>query len=95
MILLDGKRLNDNDQSSINYSSIPIKNIERIEIIKGSGGVLYGDGAVGGAINIVTKTPSYKTKNITIEQTLGSYDSLETDVYAEYNNEDILSLIHI
>ena len=89
LILLDGKRLNDNDQSSINYSSIPIKNIERIEIIKGSGGVLYGDGAVGGAINIVTKTPSYKTKNITIEQTLGSYDSLETDVYAEYNNEDI------
>ena len=31
LILLDGKRINDNDQSTINFSSIPIKNIERIE----------------------------------------------------------------
>jgi iron complex outermembrane receptor protein len=89
LILLDGKRLNDNDQSTINFSAIPIENIERIEIIKSAGGVLYGDGAVGGAINIITKTPSYKTKKYLIEQTLGSYDSIETDVAAKYSNDKI------
>jgi len=89
LILLDGKRLNDNDQSTINFSAIPMKNIERIEIIKSAGGVLYGDGAVGGAINIITKTPSYKMKKYLIEQTVGSYDSIQTDVAAEYSNEKI------
>ena len=89
LILLDGKRLNDNDQSTINFSAIPMENIERIEIIKSAGGVLYGDGAVGGAINIITKTPSYKTKKYLIEQRVGSYDSIKTDVAAEYSNEKI------
>ena len=38
-------------------STIPLNSIERIEIIRGnSGAVLYGDNAVGGVINIVTKT---------------------------------------
>ena len=80
LILLDGKRLNDNDQSSINFSAIPMKNIERIEIIKSAGGVLYGDGAVGGVINIITKLAPYKTKKYSIEQTAGSYDSVTTDL---------------
>ena len=89
LILLDGKRLNDNDQSTINFSAIPMENIERIEIIKSAGGVLYGDGAVGGAINIITKTPSYKTKKYLIEQRAGSYDSIQTDAAVEYSNEKI------
>ena len=89
LILLDGKRLNDNDQSTINFSAIPMENIERIEIIKSAGGVLYGDGAVGGAINIITKTPSYKTKKYLIEQRVGSYDSTQTDAAIEYSNEKI------
>ena len=89
LILLDGKRLNDNDQSSVNFSAIPMKNIERIEVIKSAGGVLYGDGAVGGVINIITKLAPYKTKKYLIEQTVGSYDSVTTDLAAEYSNEKI------
>ena len=41
----------------VDLSTIPLDSIERIEIIRGnSGAVLYGDNAVGGVINIVTKT---------------------------------------
>src|SRR5215216_4560189 len=43
LILLDGRRLNDFDLSGVQWSAIPVSAIERIEIVRGSGSVLYGD----------------------------------------------------
>ncbi len=55
LILINGLRLNDIDMSNVSFSHIPIESIKRIEVIRGgSAGTLYGSGAVGGAINIVT-----------------------------------------
>jgi len=84
LILLDGRRLNDIDFSSIDYSAIPMQNIERIEIIRGGGGVLYGDGAVGGVINIITRTPEGQGYSSYAELTAGSYSHQE--VNAQLNN---------
>ena len=56
LILVDGRRYQDFDLQGFDFSSIPLNSIERIEITRGnSGAVLYGDGAIGGVINIVTK----------------------------------------
>lgn len=55
VITLNGRRLNNIDMSPQLLSSIPLESIEKIEIIKGSGSVEYGDGANAGAINIITK----------------------------------------
>ena len=55
LILLDGRRLNDIDLSAVDFAAIPLASIERIEIIRGGGSVLYGDGASGGVINIISK----------------------------------------
>ena len=77
LVLLDGRRVNEIDLSGVDWTQIPIEQIKRIEIVRGSGTVLYGDNAPGGVINIITKTPSEKW-TASAGTTLGSYG---------YNNE--------
>ncbi|MBN1614632.1 MAG: TonB-dependent receptor [Deltaproteobacteria bacterium] len=55
LVLLDGRRLNRPDMSSVNWLQIPLHNVERIEVVRGAGSVLYGDAAIGGVINVITK----------------------------------------
>lgn len=58
LVLVDGRRVNEIDLSGVDWTQIPLDEIERIEIVRGTGTVLYGDNAVGGVINLITKTPS-------------------------------------
>ncbi len=55
VVLIDGRRINEIDLSSVDWNTIPLENIERIEVVRGSQSVLYGDNAMAGAINIITK----------------------------------------
>lgn len=59
LILIDGKRLNKpgDGQVDLNTISIPLENIERIEILRGASSALYGSDAMGGVINIITRIP--------------------------------------
>ncbi len=58
LILVDGRRVNAIDLSGVDWLQIPLDQVERVEIVRGTGSVLYGDNAVGGVINIITKLPS-------------------------------------
>jgi iron complex outermembrane receptor protein len=53
-VLVDGIRINPIDSGNVDWSTIPIDSIERIEILQGGASVQYGNGAVGGVINIIT-----------------------------------------
>ncbi|WFR80717.1 TonB-dependent receptor [Janthinobacterium rivuli] len=57
VVVLDGVRLSENELADPLLTTIPIDSVERIEITRGGSSVLYGDGATGGIINIVTKRP--------------------------------------
>ncbi len=57
LILIDGRRLNNPDISSADFNGIQLDDIQQIEIIDGSAGVLFGEAAVGGVINIITRKP--------------------------------------
>ena len=48
IVMVDGIRMNSSDMSGVDFSTIPLEMIERIEIVRGAGSVLYGSGAVGG-----------------------------------------------
>ena len=72
LVLVDGRRLNNPSLSGPDLNSVPLGNIERIEILRGAGTVLYGDQAIGGVVNIVTRRPS--GNEAYIESTRGSHD---------------------
>ena len=83
LVLLNGRRLTDIDQSGIDFSTIPRDSIQRIEITRGnSGAVLYGDGAVGGVINIVTKTGVAQPPSGRVEAGFGSFNQRELNASA-------------
>jgi len=73
LVLVDGRRVNEMDLSGVDWTQIPLEQIERIEVVRGTGSVLYGDNAVGGVINIITKVPS-QTFQTTAGVSIGSYD---------------------
>ena len=77
IVMVDGIRMNSSDMSGVDFSSIPLEMIERIEIVRGAGSVIYGSGAVGGVINIVTRkgTPHKETR---LYAAYGSYDTRDT-----------------
>ncbi|HVR87415.1 MAG TPA: TonB-dependent receptor, partial [Planctomycetota bacterium] len=55
LVLVDGRRTNTVSGNSTDWASIPIENISRIEIVRGPAAAMYGDGALAGVVNIITK----------------------------------------
>ncbi|MCP3669527.1 MAG: TonB-dependent receptor [Gammaproteobacteria bacterium] len=74
LIMVDGRRLNNGaDIATPDVTTIALNNIERIEIIQGSAGTLFGNQAVGGVINIITRRP--QEFHADMDLTIGSYNS--------------------
>jgi outer membrane cobalamin receptor len=62
LILLDGVPLNSAFDQQFDPTLIPVENIARIKVTKGPSSVLYGQGGLGGVINIITKKGTQKTR---------------------------------
>ncbi|MBU1711356.1 MAG: TonB-dependent receptor [Proteobacteria bacterium] len=56
-VMVNGVNMNSPSYGSADISHIPLNSIEKIEVIKGPGSLLYGSGAMGGTVNIITKRP--------------------------------------
>ncbi|MGL4977899.1 MAG: TonB-dependent receptor [Cetobacterium sp.] len=90
VVLVDGAPINSIDLSGYKTSSIPVDNIERIEVIPSGGSVLYGDGAIGGTINIVTKMPKDKKNYGNLNSEIGSYGlKKQQAIYGTKINENL------
>ncbi|BCB28064.1 TonB-dependent receptor [Sulfurimicrobium lacus] len=80
LVLLDGQRLNPIDGGNINWSTVPLSGIQRIEIQRGAGTVLYGDRASGGVINIITDKSG--ARRASVSASAGSYGYRSLDASA-------------
>lgn len=78
LVLIDGRSIYTPLFSGVfwNQQDLPIENIERIEIIRGPGGTLWGANAVNGVINIITMSAK-ETQGGTLRQVVGNFE-LET-----------------
>ena len=73
VIMLDGVRLSESELGNGVLSSIPIETVERIEIIRGGASVLFGEGATGGVIQVVTRRPQSNTRRGTLRAEGGQF----------------------
>jgi iron complex outermembrane receptor protein len=73
LLLLDGVPLLTGDTGEINWESIPVQQIERIEVVKGAGSALYGSSALGGVVNIITRGVPEETRTV-VRSFGGVYD---------------------
>ena len=87
LILLDGRRLNDIDQSDVDWSALPLSAIERIEIVRGGSSVLHGAGAVAGVINIITRSPLGLPNQASGKVQAGSFNTQDYQLSGNYAGE--------
>lgn len=80
--LIDGSRIATSTDIAARLSMIDLNDIERIEVIKGASSSIYGSGATGGIINIITKSPQLYDKF-----------SFNGNVLMEYNSVNDLSVL--
>ncbi len=76
LVLVNGQRISENELTPADLASISLGTVERIEILRSSGAVLYGSGATGGTVNIITRGPSPQERSARVTATAGSYDTL-------------------
>ena len=75
LVVYDGIRLNSASTNRFDLAQIDLANLEKIEIIKGSNTVIFGEGAFGGVVNIVPrKIAAY---HVSASQRVGTYDARE------------------
>ena len=82
LIMVDGVRLNELDLSGADLSTVPLSQIERIEVVRGGGSVMYGDGAVAGVVNIITRRSQPESGKLSVELARGSYGMDDTRIHA-------------
>jgi vitamin B12 transporter len=58
LVMIDGVPLNDSTDGSFDLSNLMTDDLDRIEVVRGAGGSLYGSQAIGGVINMITKEGS-------------------------------------
>lgn len=77
LVLLNGRPMAQMVTGNVDFSQLPVNNVERIEYIRGPRAAIYGSGAIGGVVNIITTSEVNDAK---LSVTTGSNDYYAADV---------------
>lgn len=72
LFLVDGERLAGETMDDVDFSRIPMRDVERIEIVRGASSALYGSNAAGGVVNIITRRARHPWQ-VTAEARIGKH----------------------
>jgi iron complex outermembrane receptor protein len=88
LVLLDGVRLNSAERGAFDLSTLPVRQVERIEVLRGAGAQRYGSDAVGGVISITTRRPEENGEpEADASLTAGSYETYGGDLSVSGAND--------
>jgi len=85
LLLVDGQSQTDAYSGQINWATVSMNDVERIEVIPGVGSALYGSAALGGVISVITKAPTKREMNV--KMTKGFSDAGRAKVEAGYRDK--------
>ena len=78
LVLVDGIPINDPFGGWVPWSRVPLLSIEQIEVVRGGGSALWGNGALGGVINVISRPPI--ERSAIFESSLGNHDTKNFDL---------------
>lgn len=90
LVLLDGVPLNDPFFGYVQWNRVPLETIERVEVVRGGGATLWGNYAMGGVVNVLTKAPDHD--ELILQGGGGSYGTYRGDAYAGWAASDAVKL---
>ncbi len=76
-VFLNGISINSPSLGTADLSQLPMGSIERVEVVKGPGSLLYGSGAMAGTVNVLTKNPQQDKAVLKVKGGFGSEGALE------------------
>lgn len=91
VVMVDGVRISEIDLSNALMSSIPVDSVERIELTRGGSGVLYGNGATGGTIHIITKRGAPGRRSGSAALAVGNYGQREARASISAGSESLIA----
>ncbi|OYT11169.1 MAG: hypothetical protein B6I18_05270 [Bacteroidetes bacterium 4572_112] len=84
LTLIDGVPINKSDGGGTNWNRIIESDFERIEVLKGPGAALYGNNAMGGAVNLVHKRPNTQGVHGQVGASYANYNTYSADLSLQH-----------
>ena len=82
LVLVDGQQMNTAWNSTVDWNMIPVENIRKVEVVSGGQSALYGGRAVGGVINIMTKSAKENGVHGAVNLGYGSHNTVKQSYMA-------------
>ena len=90
LVLLDGVPLNDPFFGYVQWSRVPLESVDRVEVVRGGGAALWGNYAMGGVINVLTRAPDHNL--LVLQGGGGSYGTWRASAYGALVLSDAVKL---
>jgi iron complex outermembrane receptor protein len=94
LVLVNGRRVNEPDTSSADWSWLRLDHVERIEIVRGPASALWGDGAVSGVVNVLTRGAEGPLE-LDLRGWSGTYDTDGGSLFARGTQGDVSGLLYL